>query len=113
MEYTDIQRKTIHRHLVAALTTLPTCYPGRRMSSPYICDNVLMAGHRDETAITRNMIRQRLGGYFSLDRWLKDQSPEISREVGDDVLFNQGRKLQAHRRAWLKQLIAEFQTNGN
>ena len=110
--YSKEQRKTIRRHLQAALTILPDTNSGDH--SPFICDcirfqNWHVNGYdRTEFDITTNMISKRIEWEFGIDRWLSKQSNEIKKQVQYDWLNNRGRKLQAYRRAWLESLIKEF-----
>ena len=111
MIYTAKERKTIRHQLKAALAIF-----GIDNRSRYICDNVRFA-NMDATGaqfadpscdITTNMIVNRINGDFGVDVWLRKLSPQIDREVRDDIMHNRGKKVQAYRRAWLESLIAEF-----
>ena len=107
MKYTRAQRKTIVKHLKGALAILPDsiiCH----YKSPYICDCVRRAQNYSGTDMTTKMIAKRINNEFSVERWLKNQSPEIYAEVMYDTIHNDGRKLQTYRKEWLNQLIAEF-----
>ena len=108
MAYTATQRKTIAKQLRAALRTLPAIM-GRFGQSPFICDNVRRAYTYDCTNITCDMIAERIDHEFSLEGWLKKQSLKIKGEVQYDVMVNNGKKLQAYRKAWVQSLIKEFE----
>ena len=110
MEYTAKERETIVKHLKNALKNLPNRFD--KGYSPYICDNIRITNRLENIDLAIDLIHKRIDGKFSLEQWLKDQSPEIAQEVREDILFYEGQKLQAHRRAWLKKLIAEFETAG-
>ena len=55
------------------------------------------------------MIAERIDHEFSLEGWLKKQSLKIKGEVQYDVMVNNGKKLQAYRKAWVQSLIKEFE----
>ena len=55
------------------------------------------------------MISERINDEFSVDKWLRRQSVEITKALTEDRDNNEGRKLQAYRKEWLRKLIAEFE----
>lgn len=78
-------------------------HDGRLGKWPYICYAInAVAGDRPTKAHTaaRKVVMDRLGGRASMLPWLEDQG--IPRQ---EITIN---RLQAHRHAWLDQLIAEF-----
>ena len=113
--YTQAQRKKIAAEYRRALALLPDRI-GTLDNSPYICDNIWDEGcgpaPRTHVFNARHAaadtIAERIEYRFSLESWLKDQSEEIREDVRNDVDYNHGRKLQAYRKEWLKQLIKEF-----
>ena len=117
--YTPAQRKKIAAEYSKALAMLPDVVDRLQdRSSPYICDNIWNNGHSGPAPRTRvfsakhaaaDTIAERIEYRFSLESWLKDQSEEIREDVRNDVDYNHGRKLQAYRKEWLKQLIKEFE----
>ena len=52
---------------------------------------------------------ERIEHKFSIESWLIAQSKEVADAVRYDVAHNNGRKLQAYRKAWLQSLITEFE----
>ena len=113
MKYSARTRRTMVKCFKLALANLPDVLvqphdqPHR---SPYICDiiNRTTGYHRSSDVVT-NFIADRIEHKFSIETWLKDQSEEVADAVRCDVAYNNGRKLQAYRKAWLKSLIAEFE----
>lgn len=105
---TKTERKEIAEVFKRALSTLPATSSGIK-ASPYICDNIKTDGFGYFGRKARQIIAERINPCFSLDRWLKQQSEEIAEQVRDDHVNNQGRKLQAYRKAWLRELIKEFE----
>ena len=114
--YTPAQRKQIAAEYRRALAMLPDVVDRLQdRSSPYICDNIWDKGGASPRTHMFNArhaaadtIAERIEYRFSLESWLKDQSEEIREDVRNDVDYNHGRKLQAYRKEWLKQLIKEF-----
>jgi hypothetical protein len=114
--YTPKQRKLIAAEYRTALKMLPAVVDSFD-GSPYICDNIWeRADWRPPRThlfsakhAAADTIAERIEHSFSLESWLKSQSGEIREQVRDDVNYNRGRKLQAYRLAWLKQLIKEFE----
>jgi len=105
---TKTERRKIVGVLKEALARLPdTVYD---QGSPFICDSVYFATD-DECLCQRihGIIRQRIGRNFSIEQWLRAQSIEIAEQVRDDVFNNKGRGLQAYRKAWVRELIKEFE----
>jgi hypothetical protein len=111
MEYTERQRRTLANTFKKALKRLPDSFNevGPTYASPYICDNIYHVSCTRSAALASSLIAERINRAFSIERWLKDQSPSISDDVQHDVLCNDGKKLQAYRKAWLRKLIAEFE----
>jgi hypothetical protein len=117
--YTPKQRKQIAAEYRSALEGLPGRIDSERWDfsdSPYICDHITgVLTRRAGTQLSAakfaavGIISERIGHRFSLESWLKSQSEEIREQVRNDVRNNMGRKLQAYRMAWLKQLIKEFE----
>jgi hypothetical protein len=115
MAYTSKQRKQIAAEYRRALEMLPDTVD-RILPSPYICDcinkhgrtNLFRPQEFDPVEAATDIITERIEHKFSLESWLKSQSDEIADAVRYDVNHNVGRKLQAYRMAWLKQLIKEF-----
>ena len=111
--YTLAQRRSLVRTFKKVLARLPDTlgneddYDGR---SPYICDNIerLGIGYKAQS-LAKGVVQERINFKFSMEQWLKDKSEQIWREVNDDVVYKNGRKLQAYRKAWLRSLIAEFE----
>jgi hypothetical protein len=118
MAYTSKQRKLIAAEYRRALEMLPgrIGQNGIDRTSPYICDiinthgrtNLFRPQEFDPVEAATDIITERIEHKFSLESWLKSQSDEIADAVRYDVNHNVGRKLQAYRMAWLKQLIKEF-----
>jgi hypothetical protein len=115
--YTPAQRKQIAAIYRNALRTLPDIIDGTG-NSEYICDNIgYTAGWAapknismfDARSAAKDIIAERIDRCFSIERWLKEQSDEIYKQVQDDVDNNKGRKLQAYRKQWLGMLIKEFE----
>jgi hypothetical protein len=107
--YTATQRRNIARAFQLALEELPdTAGAFLYNDSPFICDNIYRSICSDTADLACSVIAKRIDYSFSLERWLKEQSWELREEVVADLAYNSGRKLQAHRKAWLKQLIKEF-----
>ena len=102
---TKTESKAIAKAFKRALSTLPDTTTGRNTSA-YICDNIGW-GPGDRSA-ARDIIAERINYSFSLQGWLKEQSEEIAAQVSDDIHNNSGRKMQAYRKAWLRELIKEF-----
>jgi hypothetical protein len=107
---TKTERKEIAAAFKRALSTLPdTIGP---QESPYICDQVCSGCYDYFSPVpdrARAIIAERINHCFSLSSWLKQQSEEIADQVRNDQLNNQGRKMQAYRKAWLRELIKEFE----
>jgi len=102
---TKTERKEIAAVFKRALRTLPDTTTSRG-GSAYICDNIGWGPNGLSAA--RDIIAERIDHSFSLEGWLKDQSEEIAAQVRDDMRNNCGRKLQAYRKAWVRELIKEF-----
>lgn len=114
MTYTPTQRKRICRIFKKALTTLPS-HTGymHGAASPFICDNINSIDCIADTDYTvkrmaKDIIEDRINHCFGIDTWLKEQGDDICYQVITDMNYNQGRKLQAYRKAWLESLIKEF-----
>ena len=111
-KYSARTRRSMVNLFKQALAALPDTvgYAGPNHRSPYICDNIHRVSRYSASAdIATDFISERIGHVFSIERWLKDQSEEIAEAVRYDVLCNDGRKLQAYRKAWLQSLIKEFE----
>lgn len=67
----------------------------------YICDAVRATSKQEIADLTKAMISERLGYEFSLESWLVNLGGAASKQVVQPYL-------QAHRLAWLDQLIEEF-----
>lgn len=115
--YTPAQRKQIAALYRNALRALPDITGGAG-NSEFICDNIgytagwAAPGNRsmfDARSAAKDIIAERIDRCFSIERWLKEQSDEIYKQVWDDVNNNKGRKLQAYRKQWLGMLIKEFE----
>lgn len=92
--------------------------------SPYICDNLskvsriyydLDSDLNDKVKEIKNLIRERIYGNFSLDRWLVivhgvDQS-EIEKYSDDGVSYFT-KEFQQYRLAWMEQLAQEYEAEG-
>jgi hypothetical protein len=112
MEYTLVQRKTLTSSFKKALRRLPPTIEnddGWDFKSPFICDNISYTSGYIAADLACDLISERIDKAFSIVQWLKNQSPEIADAVRDDVINNNGRKLQAYRKEWLRKLIAEFE----
>ena len=112
MKYSARTRRTMVKCFKLALANLPDVLvqpydqPHR---SPYICDTINRStGYQQSVDVVTNFIAERIGHKFSIETWLKDQSEEIENAVRHDMNHNNGRQLQAYRKAWLQSLIAEF-----
>lgn len=116
MEYTKTERKEIARLFKDAKAFLSHDNDGTYVSdvSYHICSSISLAAnssgrHRLHTVRrAKSIISERLDGYGTFVQWLMNQSPKIRREVKQDISINSGRKVQAHRHAWLDMLIEEF-----
>jgi hypothetical protein len=119
-KYSARTRRTLVSMFEVALANLPDTTSGRNASygpyasynrsSPYICDTIQRNTSNYQAAnVATDFIAERIGNVFSIDAWLMDQSEEIAEAVQHDVICNNGRKLQAYRKAWLKSLIKEFE----
>ena len=114
MVYTYKQRRQLATAFRKALKRVPATisWPDEDdycpYVSPYICDNISATSNPETADLATLLIAKRINHVFSLERWLKEQNNSLRDEVQHDVLCNNGRKLQAHRKAWLKSLIAEF-----
>ena len=113
MKYSARTRRTMVICFKLALANLPDTVVqpyDKRHRSPYICDTINRStGYHRSSDVVIDFIAERIGHKFSIESWLKDQSEEIGDAVRYDVNHNNGRKLQAYRKAWLKSLIAEFE----
>ena len=112
MKYSARTRRTMVKCFKLALANLPDVLVGEGFvhSSPYICDTIYRStGYHRQGDVATNFIADRIEHKFSIEVWLKDQSEEVADAVRYDVAHNNGRKLQAYRKAWLKSLIAEFE----
>lgn len=109
--YTAKQRAAIVRALKAAKPLLwdgtgdaPDSWSDR--PELYICDAILNA-HRsgaittEERRVARDLIHERIDRCFSLAEWLHNHAGIHYSDITPP-------RLQAHRHAWLDQLIAEF-----
>jgi len=112
MKYSARTRSTMIKCFKLALAHLPDTigYDGGHHRSPYICDTInrTTGYHRSSDAVT-DFIAERIEHKFSIEAWLKDQSEEIAEAVRYDADYNNGKKLQAYRKAWLQSLITEFE----
>lgn len=91
-------------------------YSGKRM---YLCWAIIeattpggMNGLGDTSRagkLAKNIVQSRLDGCMTLQTWLIRKSLDFAYQVRQDAMMNNGRDMQAHRRAWLMQLIAEFE----
>ena len=112
MEYTLAQRNTLVNTFKKALRRIPARLDNGDgawdFKSPFICDNISHTSGDRAADLACDLIDKRIDGAFSIEQWLKKQSPEIAKAVKDDVDNNDGRKLQAYRKAWLAKLIEEF-----
>ena len=113
MKYSKRKLTTMINCFKRALVILPSelmqPYPAPHRS-PYICDCINRTSDYSPAAdVATDFIAERIGHVFSIERWLKDQSDEIADAVQYDVLYNNGRKLQTYRKAWLKSMIAELE----
>lgn len=108
MKYSARARRAMVKCFKLALERLPDTL---RSTSPYICDCIRYTSRRDFPAAdaAMNFIAERIGHMFSVESWLKAQSEEIADAVRYDVNYNNGKKLQAYRKAWLESLIKEFE----
>lgn len=112
--YTNTQRRALVSAFKKALARLPDTIDDdddddyNDYRSPYICDNIGHTSGRRRGALACGLIARRINYAFSIERWLKDQSDKIWREVNHDINTNSGRKMQAYRKAWLRSLIEEF-----
>ena len=112
MKYSARTRRTMVKCFKLALANLPDVLAGEGFGhrSPYICDTIHRStGYHRSSDVVTNFIAERIGHKFSIETWLIDQSEEVADAVRCDVAYNNGRKLQAYRKAWLKSLIAEFE----
>lgn len=110
--YTRKQRASIVRALKAVKPMLwdgigvgPYHAPGADNTETYICDAISQACRdgaitKNERDLVRNLIATRIEWRFSLNRWL------VTKGVPPDEITSP--RLQAHRRAWVNLLIAEF-----
>lgn len=110
MEYTVAQRNTLVNSFKKALKRLPDSLndDGPNYASPYICDNIDHTSGEKAADLACSVIAARINHAFSVEKWLKNQSVWIADAVRDDVINNDGKKLQEYRKAWLRKLIAEF-----
>lgn len=113
MTYTPKQRKLIANVFTNALLTLPTSNNGPQ--SKYICDNIwvkkVLSEHQPAFNAHQHavdIISERINGCFGVETWLSKNYPHLKNEIRDDYVNNAGRKMQAYRKQWLKQLVAEF-----
>lgn len=109
--YTQQERKLIATAFSNALKVLPDIIGGvsdRR--SQYICDTLDLDPNAEACELAREVVSERIDGEFSLDTWLQAQSKKIEKEVKRDYWYDNGRKMQAYRKAWLRSLIKEFST---
>ena len=111
MEYTLAQRNTLVNSFKKALKRLPDSLndDGPRYASPYICDNISHTSGEKAADLACDLITARINHAFSVEKWLKEQSKSLRDEVQHDVLCNDGKKLQAYRKAWLRAMIVEFE----
>ena len=108
---TKTERKAIALVLAKVLKRMPaTSNYIPYCNSAFICDNVYEAATDDHIAdLITDVIKERTTYCFSLESWLKHQSLEIADQVRYDRDNNKGRKMQAYRKAWLRELIKEFE----
>ncbi len=115
-KYTHKQRLAISNAYKRALDKLPDAYIAGSLVSRFICDNI---GYKSQCMAyggsgfdahdeAKNIIHERIDGHWNVGSWLKAQSKEIRREINQDILNNNSRRIQAYRKAWLEQLITEF-----
>ena len=114
MKYSARTRRTLVSMFKVALANLPDTLTNTDAlfghCSPYICDTI-RRNTSDQAAadVATDFISYRIGYVFSIERWLKNQSEEVAEAVQHDVGYNDGRKLQAYRKAWLRSMIKEFE----
>ena len=113
MKYSTRTRRSLVAMFKLALANLPDGlrggYATYSCSSPYICDTIRRNTSDYEAAdVATDFIAERIGYMFSIEAWLKSQSEEVAEAVRYDVVFNDGKKLQAYRKDWLRSLIKEF-----
>jgi hypothetical protein len=106
MYHTKTQRKKIAKAFKLVLAYLPNTTGA--ILSPYICDGLCATSDYYSVQLAKDVINDRIDDAFSVEDWLEEQSDAIADEVRYDVLCNDGRKLQAYRKAWLQSLITEF-----
>lgn len=104
IDYTPEQRRSIADDLRRALPLIWTGIgPMRSDQTRFICRAIAIAGVRgefDPTNLAQRVVRDRLGKAPTLWRWLMSQ--------GIDRRELTNRNVQAHRIAWVKLLIEEF-----
>lgn len=106
--YTAQERQSLVNTFKLVLKVLPDTNTSPT-TSQYICDNIsrVIFSH-DAQWLAKDLIAERINYEFSLEGWLHRQSDEIAKAVKHDQAHNEGRKLQAYRKAWLRKLIKEF-----
>lgn len=112
MKYSARTRRSMVKAFTKALAALPPtlCKDfDEEHRSPYICDAIRRTSRSATADVATDFISERIGHMFSVERWLKEQGEEIWHQVNLDVVCNNGRKLQAYRKAWLQSLITEFE----
>jgi hypothetical protein len=113
MKYSARTRRSMVDLFKLALANLPDVLvqpDNRPHCSPYICDAIRFStSNYGKAEVATNFIAERINYAFSIEHWLTEQSKEIADAVQYDVLCNDGRKLQAYRKAWLQSLIKEFE----
>ena len=106
MKYNARTRRTMVKCFKLALANLPDVVDekGKWCRSPYICDTINRStGYHWSSDVVIDFIAERI------ESWLIAQSKEVADAVRYDVAHNNGRKLQAYRKAWLQSLITEFE----
>ncbi len=111
--YTLRERKSLVSTFKKVLAQLPNtvthCDDEFAHRSPYICDNIeRFADGYAARNLAKDVIQERINCKFSVEQWLRGKSPTLWIEVKHDMDHNNGRKLQAYRKAWVQSLIEEF-----
>ena len=112
MKYSARTRRSLVNTFKKALERVPNGLDqpsDQPRCSPYICDNIRHTSGYPASKVATNFISERIGHMFSIEAWLKNQSEEIGDAVRYDMNYNNGRKLQAYRKAWLRAMIVEFE----